>query len=696
MERLDEYLLQHRRLCNSMPHTWTEFFARFGQLRPVQLLAIPPILNGDSTLVTAPTAGGKTEAIVAPICELLLANRWPGLSVLMITPTRALVNDLFSRLERPLQQLGIGLGRKTADNSDIQKRGLQFLITTPESTESLLTFHREKLQNIRAVVIDEIHILDGTARGDQLKMILKRLSKYLQSTNANAGSFGFQCVAMSATVAEPKRLASEFLGRNATIVSIAGQRQIDSLVIEAKGTDEDRVKTVINEISNFADACKVLIFVNSRRQVDKLPGLFKTGPFKNFAVFGHHGSLSKQVREDTEARFKLEQRAICVATMTLEVGIDIGDIDLVVCMDPPFSLSSFLQRIGRGGRRSKGITRVICAYRDSATKIIFDALIAQATIGIPSGPRIPFRRSVLIQQFLAYLQQVEKKRRTAKQFKSTFCEEQHSQLREEEIDRMLREMVSLKILDEKNGIYQPAANGWKFIESSRIFSNMAPTPIETTIVDADSGRVLARVGSLHIKASGVRIAGKSYKLLTEENSKRLLVRADDSHSLTPFYDRRSIPYAFDVGVAIASLFQVPSTRIVYLCSGDSMVVFTWLGRLLNLAIAKSLQQSIARAEASSFSIRLPKIPHDLVIPAIRGAVNTFVSTNPFSSVKIERIIDLGPNFGMLTPDLKRLSCEDWLDIPFLQNWSKNLQTVVELSTVDELGRQLVPLVKSAL
>ena len=129
-----------------------------------------------------------------------------GVSVLMITPTRALVNDLFSRLERPFQQLRIGLGRKTADNSDVQKRGLQFLTTTPESTESLLTFHREKLKNVKAVVIDEIHILDGTARGDQLKLVLKRLSKYLQSASVNSGGFDLQLVAMSATVSEPKRL----------------------------------------------------------------------------------------------------------------------------------------------------------------------------------------------------------------------------------------------------------------------------------------------------------------------------------------------------------------------------------------------------------------------------------------------------------------------------------------------------------
>jgi len=691
MEELDEHLLQHRLLCNSMPHTWTEFFARFGQLKPVQLLSIPPILQGRNTLVTAPTAGGKTEAIVAPICERLLANRWPGLSVLMITPTRALVNDLFARLESPFHQLSIGLGRKTADNSDVQKRGLQFLITTPESTESMLTFHRERLINVKAVVIDEIHILDGTARGDQLKMVLKRLNRFLQSKGVDSRVFDLQIVAMSATVSDPKRLASGFLGSDVSIVSIAGQRRIESRVIEATGTDEERVQIVVNEISNFGDACKVLVFVNSRNQVDKLPSLFKTGPFKNFAVFGHHGSLSKEKREDTEARFKMEQRAICVTTMTLEVGIDIGDIDLVVCIEPPFSLSSFLQRIGRGCRRRQGITRVLCVYREFASKIVFESLIRQASIGIPSGPSVPFRRSVLIQQVLAYLQQVEKNRRTAKQFIATFCDELHPPLQTGSVLQTLSEMVSLKLLDEKNGIYQPAAKGWDFIQSSRIFSNLAQTQIGTSIIDADTGRTIATVSSIDQNAFGVRIAGKSYKLLQSENSRRLLVRADGSHQNMPVYDRHSIAYAFDVGVAIAGHLVIPYTSIAYFKSGDCITFFTWLGKLQNVAIANSLKRTFPSAIASSFAIRIPKFSAELIIPSIRLAIEQFTTTHPFSLAKIERIVDLGPNYSMFSPEMKRLSCEDWLDLHFLKLWSENLHTIVEVTTESELGRRLVHL-----
>ena len=93
----------------------------------------------------------------------------------------------------------------------------------------------------------------------------------------------------------------------------------------------------------FPDVSKVLVFVNSRKQVDTASGDFSYGRFDGFATYGHHGSLSKEEREDVESRFRSDARAICIATMTLEIGIDIGDVDLVICIDPPFSIPSFLR-----------------------------------------------------------------------------------------------------------------------------------------------------------------------------------------------------------------------------------------------------------------------------------------------------------------------------------------------------------------
>ena len=150
---LEALLDEHRAIRGGqMPSAWGAFFARFGRLRDVQLAAIPRILNSENLLITAATASGKTEAVIAPLCERLVRNQWADLSILLITPTRALVNDLFNRLVVPCEQMGIRLGRKTGDHPLSANCLEQVLITTPESTESLLTFqhHTRRVAGRRA------------------------------------------------------------------------------------------------------------------------------------------------------------------------------------------------------------------------------------------------------------------------------------------------------------------------------------------------------------------------------------------------------------------------------------------------------------------------------------------------------------------------------------------------------------------
>ena len=136
-----------------------------------------------------------------------------------------------------------------------------------------------------------------------------------------------------------------------------GERELEARVLVGPGDEVVRARQAMEAAAAFGDVRKILVFVNSRRQVDAGTEHFRHERLPGVPIYGHHGNLSKAEREDTEERFKSDPRAVCVSTMTLEVGIDIGDVDLVVCMDPPFNLSSFLQRIGRGCRRVQGKTR---------------------------------------------------------------------------------------------------------------------------------------------------------------------------------------------------------------------------------------------------------------------------------------------------------------------------------------------------
>jgi len=688
---LDMLLAQHEALRQRMPHAWNAFFGRFGCLRAVQLAAIPPILSCKNVLVTAPTAGGKTEAVIAPICERIARHRWPGLSVLIITPTRALVNDLYQRLAHPCAQMGLALGRKTTDHALGEEIVEQVLITTPESTESLLTFRREWLNGVHVVVLDEIHLLDGSPRGDQLRNILSRLAAYRHHVGG-AEFAGLQRIAMSATVADPRRLADVYLGNGSEIVSVPGQRELEARVIVAPGGDKERAEAAMAAAEEFTTVHKILVFVNSRKQVDTCAGFFRCGSFAKMPVYGHHGSLSKSQREDVESRFKSDSEAICVATMTLEVGIDIGDIDLVVCMDPPFSLASFLQRIGRGCRRLNGRTRALCVARDRAGELMFQALIRQASRGMPFGPSTPFRCSVLVQQFLAYLRQVSKNRRVKDQFINLFASGFAPAITETCIEEVLADMVQTGLLDKQGEIIQPASAGWDFIESNKVYSNIQPTPLEVDLVDVDSGKVVATVASVSSQSGGIRVAGRSYELLPGGSATKQRVRGGGEHLDCPRYHARWLPYSFDIGASLASLFNIAPDSIVAFRVGDDLVVMTWLGRLLNSVLAHGMRQRGLNVVDGPFHLAMKGSTETNVIEQLGQAVRDVTLTNPLASLAPERMVDVGPHFQRLSPTLQTKAREDWLDKGFLESWMGGIRELRMIPPDSKLGTDLLALV----
>lgn len=687
-EDLNAEYERHQLLRRQLPAAWSAFFARFGSLRPIQLQALPPILAGRNVLVTAPTAGGKTEAVIAPLCERIVAQRWAGLSVLLVTPTRALVNDLFLRLEHPCNGMRVRLGRKTADHGLSDQVDDQLLVTTPESLESLLTFRRAVLPGIRAVVVDEIHLLDGTPRGDQLRVLLARLSAYLHD-RAGEKFTGLQAIAMSATVSDPRRLADAYLGRGAQIVAVPGHRVLDTRIVVADGEVDARVRAAVTAIETFADVRKVLVFFNSRKEVDVGTGCFQHGTFAHVPVFGHHGSLSKDQREQTESRFRSESRAVCVATMTLEVGIDIGDIDLVVCMDPPFSLASFLQRIGRGCRRLAGRTRVVCVARNRGAEILFESMIRQGALGLPAGPLKPFRTSVLVQQALAYLRQVDQNCRTVDQFERVFASANAPPISADRLKELLADMLQQGLLDRRGHIYQPASKGSDFIQSSRIYSNIAPTPFEISLVDADTGKVVAIVAAA--PEGHVRIAGRSYEVVGSNRDGQQRIRGADAPGGSPRYQPVALPYAADLGAAIAGRLEIPVDTLAVVTAGGGLVVMTWLGKLLNSALAEWLHARAFKVKPHAFSLVVNDAEASNVLKVLSTAVDGVIQDNPLSQMKVERMADLGPYFSELSPSMQQLSRRDWLDADYLRKWCSTLRRVLVTAPESAIGRDLLAL-----
>jgi ATP-dependent Lhr-like helicase len=375
-------IIRHR-----LKHAWVPFFTRFGKLTPVQEQTIPKILDGANVVVASPTASGKTESVVAPVAEQFVSNRWEELAILFVVPTRALANDTLARIEGPLRDMGIITALKHGDKPYLSKQLPNCLITTPESLDSLICRRPEAFAAVRTIILDEIHLLDCTYRGDQLRLLLWRLRKLAPDAK-------FSVHLLSATLSEPNQIARRYVS-DFEVVSVAGRREIDYQLV--RSSDE------VYRLVRVRGWKKVLCFCNLRESVEAVAAELAQ-LWHPYPVVAHHGSLNRQLREEAETVMKEAGVAVCVATSTLEIGIDIGDIDLIVLAEPPWSISALLQRIGRGNRREGLIHAAVIATTEEEG-VLLEAMFETAATGALSIESYEPDLSVAVQQTFSYLYQ---------------------------------------------------------------------------------------------------------------------------------------------------------------------------------------------------------------------------------------------------------------------------------------------------
>ncbi|BAY80022.1 DEAD/DEAH box helicase domain-containing protein (plasmid) [Nostoc linckia NIES-25] len=348
-------------------HQWTE-------LRPVQIAACQVIFDTDAhLLVAAVTAAGKTEAAFLPVLTLLHTYPASTIGALYISPIKALINDQFERLNDLLKEANIPVWHWHGDVSQSRKNKLLknpqgILQITPESLESLLINKNNDLLrlfgDLRFVIIDEIHAFMGSERGCQIICQLQRLAKATQKQPRRIG--------LSATLGDYS-LAEEWLrsGTDKEVITpqIDGIKRQIKLAVEHfyinDEVDESEATAYEQYIFNLSNSRKCLIFANNRTRTEsiiaslrkiaaeqKLPDIYHV----------HHGSIAASLRQAAEnAMREPNNPAVTAATLTLELGIDIGHLERVIQLDSPMSVASFLQRLGRSGRRGEAADmRFIC------------------------------------------------------------------------------------------------------------------------------------------------------------------------------------------------------------------------------------------------------------------------------------------------------------------------------------------------
>jgi ATP-dependent Lhr-like helicase len=356
----------------------------WSRLTDIQVKAIPAILSGANTVVVAPTGQGKTEAAILPVLSAMLQSKVKPVALIYITPLRALINDVYTRLSWWASRLDLRIARKHGDvpHSERSRRLRQIphiVVTTPESLEIDLdwaTKFREYYRNVKWVVIDEVHEIVSTKRGVQLAILLERLRRL-------AGDF--QLVLLSATIGDPELVGKAFTGssrRRLVVVQSRIRRQV-RLVVDYVEPSGEFWRRAAEKILAYIKPL-TLVFVNSKHVAERLhEELEKLGAT---SIYVHHASVSGEERERVERLAREGSISAIICTKTLELGIDIGSVRRVILFRPSGSVATLIQRVGRSGHTVEGVSEGVILATDVVE--LFEAL-AEAKLALQGGIEPP-------------------------------------------------------------------------------------------------------------------------------------------------------------------------------------------------------------------------------------------------------------------------------------------------------------------
>ncbi|MDO8276680.1 MAG: DEAD/DEAH box helicase [Burkholderiaceae bacterium] len=675
---------------------------RWEELRDAQERAIPLIVKGDTdVIISAATAAGKTEAAFLPALTHLLAADEDGL-IVYISPLKALINDQFGRLDRLCDQLEVpvwpwhgDISASTKTRFLTRRRGV--LLITPESLEALLCNRGSSVGGIFAkltfFVVDELHAFIGSERGKQLQSLMHRIEQVLGRQVPRIG--------LSATLGD-MALAGSFLrpgGNPAQVNSAASGSELKVLVkgyeepLVVKAEEEDDEEKAVTPAQIAAHLFRVLrgtnnlVFPNSRRQVEKythlLNQLCESEKVPN-EFWPHHGSLSKEIRTETEAALKQKELpATAICTNTLELGIDIGAVKSVCQIGPPPSVASLRQRLGRSGRR-KGEPAILRGYcvedevgerASIRDKLRLDTVQTAAMILLLvdrwfEPPRVQgVHLSTLVQQLLSAIAQ--KGGATAAELFTLFCSPgcPFAGLSKQEFIELLRHLGQKElVVQDSSGVLLHGRVGEKFVNHYSFYASFSSDE-EFRVVAG--GKTLGTLPVDQMLSAGQRIlfAGKTWRVEEVDDEQKTIYVSRAKGGVPPAFSggigrthtkvrerMRAMLEGTDSPPFLDAMAQqfLREARETYarhnlateyvLDQGRELLLMTWLGDAANEAIACLL---IRRGFVAN--------PSGPAVEVIKGDRSTQDVLDALGDAAVDDV----PPLDMLLADVKNLGREKW-------------------------------------
>lgn len=596
-----------------------------GELTSVQKRTIPLILENKNVLITAPTGYGKTLAAVIPVFQNIMKKE--GLRILYIAPTKSLNRDIFNRVFEFAEHLGLKISVRHGDTTSYEKHKQvinppSILITTPESVQGMLISENMKknLKNLDYVIVDEVHELINSKRGTQFNFCLERLKRFSD----------FTTIGISATISDINEVA-EFLcnGGEYDIINIGGVKEMVLDVVNVKPDSEDKVVAEKNYFSpkiasvlrrikkDLENNERTLIFVNTRHHAEVLSSLFKK-IYPELRIGVHHSSLSKKHRIKMEDDLRKGNIKALISTSSMELGIDVGSISLVVQFMSPRQVNKIVQRVGRSGhvyfKKSKG--RIYCLNTDDYLESLsIKQLVNEEWLEKPVIHKNSF--DVISHQIIGFCRDSPISfDELYERMKKAYC----FSIGKEKFSELINFLKSLGYL-KKNDKLEATWKGFQYY-----FKNVSTIPdMKYYIVnDIQSNK---RIGALDegfileygSTGSVIILKGEAWKILEVEENIVNVTRTHNYDSAVPSWTGEMIPVekrvAWRVGVNreeyFSKDFHIPDKNSILIESYENKVIMhSCNGTRINNALSTALSSLISAR--TGFNIGVMVDPYRII------------------------------------------------------------------------------------
>ncbi|MBI2075805.1 MAG: DEAD/DEAH box helicase [Candidatus Aenigmarchaeota archaeon] len=531
-----------------------------------QKLGVPEILSGKNVLIIAPTGSGKTESAMLPLFDIASAKKEKPISILYINPLRSLSRDLLDRLVWWADKMDLEISVRHGDTTQ-KERAVQrempshALITTPETLGAILTgkIMKTHLKNIKHVVIDEIHELVESKRGIQLSLLLERLRQLCGN---------FQIIGLSATIGSPE-LVANFLGKDVKIIHASSEKKYEIRVESPKPTAKDKVisdeliigpdtTARLRRLYELINSHKsVIAFTNTRETAEVLSSRLRSLD-RELKQTVHHGSLSKEKRIKSEQEFKSQLLKSLIATSSLELGIDIGSIDMIVQYLSPRQVTRLVQRIGRGGHKVGDVSKGVILTGDE--DVFESAVIASRAV---KGSLEPLKMhnsamDVLATQ-IAGLTMDNYETTDENIFGIVSRAYPYKDLKKNDIVEILKFLETLQLIwltETKDGyIVRRRKRAWEYY-----FENLSTIPDtrQYRVISIIENEPIGNLDEAFVAEHGAPgekfvCSGRAWRIIQIENRKVIVEPIEDIESSIPAWEGELIPVPYEIAQEVGRL-----------------------------------------------------------------------------------------------------------------------------------------------